>query len=183
MATQLQTERGIVRVPTGTWRIDPAHSSVEFQVKHMMIATVRGRDDRGRPRHQRFTRVRDSESGEHRHERADSRRAPALARFLGRGALPGNSIRVETDRATRRPELPHHGRPDDQRRDSRGRVRSDGRGGRAGSVGQRARRDQGAGTIDRTEFGLRWQKVLETGGFLVGEEVEIVVDISAVRES
>src|SRR4051794_41249022 len=29
-------------VPTGTWTVDPAHSRVEFQVKHMGIATVRG---------------------------------------------------------------------------------------------------------------------------------------------
>jgi polyisoprenoid-binding protein YceI len=29
-------------VPTGTWVIDPAHSNVEFQVKHLGIATVRG---------------------------------------------------------------------------------------------------------------------------------------------
>ncbi|MDX6401017.1 MAG: hypothetical protein QOF27_1623, partial [Gaiellaceae bacterium] len=43
MATQLQTEHGIVRVPTGIWHVDPTHSSVEFEVKHMMIATVRGR--------------------------------------------------------------------------------------------------------------------------------------------
>lgn len=43
MATDLDTERGIVRVPTGTWTVDPAHSAVEFRVKHMMISTVRGR--------------------------------------------------------------------------------------------------------------------------------------------
>jgi polyisoprenoid-binding protein YceI len=30
-------------VPTGTWAVDPAHSSVEFAVKHMGIATVRGK--------------------------------------------------------------------------------------------------------------------------------------------
>lgn len=30
-------------VPTGTWAVDPKHSSVEFQVKHMGIATVRGK--------------------------------------------------------------------------------------------------------------------------------------------
>jgi polyisoprenoid-binding protein YceI len=29
-------------VPTGTWNVDPAHSSVEFQVKHLGIATVKG---------------------------------------------------------------------------------------------------------------------------------------------
>jgi polyisoprenoid-binding protein YceI len=29
-------------VPTGTWTVDPVHSRVEFQVKHMGIANVRG---------------------------------------------------------------------------------------------------------------------------------------------
>lgn len=29
-------------VPTGTWQVDPVHSSVEFQVKHVGIATVKG---------------------------------------------------------------------------------------------------------------------------------------------
>ena len=28
---------------TSTWQLDPAHSSVEFAVKHMMMTTVRGR--------------------------------------------------------------------------------------------------------------------------------------------
>jgi polyisoprenoid-binding protein YceI len=30
-------------VPTGTWKADPAHSSVEFSAKHLGIATVRGK--------------------------------------------------------------------------------------------------------------------------------------------
>lgn len=30
-------------IPTGTWSIDPAHSAVEFHVKHLGIATVKGR--------------------------------------------------------------------------------------------------------------------------------------------
>src|SRR3982750_825225 len=38
MATATQTPAGIT-----TWKIDPAHSHVEFAVKHMMITTVRGR--------------------------------------------------------------------------------------------------------------------------------------------
>ena len=43
MSTGVHSEQAIIRVPTGTWHIDPAHSSVEFQIKHMMIATVKGR--------------------------------------------------------------------------------------------------------------------------------------------
>jgi polyisoprenoid-binding protein YceI len=30
-------------IPTGRWTVDPAHSSVEFSVKHMGIANVRGK--------------------------------------------------------------------------------------------------------------------------------------------
>jgi polyisoprenoid-binding protein YceI len=30
-------------IPTGTWTVDPAHSAVGFSVKHMGIATVRGK--------------------------------------------------------------------------------------------------------------------------------------------
>jgi polyisoprenoid-binding protein YceI len=29
-------------LPTGTWNVDPVHSGVEFQVKHLGIATVKG---------------------------------------------------------------------------------------------------------------------------------------------
>src|ERR1700684_2982359 len=29
-------------LPTGTWQVDKVHSSVEFQVKHLGIATVKG---------------------------------------------------------------------------------------------------------------------------------------------
>lgn len=29
-------------LPVGTWKVDPVHSSVEFQVKHLGIATVKG---------------------------------------------------------------------------------------------------------------------------------------------
>ena len=39
MTTATTTE---TLVPTGTWTVDPAHSRVEFSVKHLGIATVRG---------------------------------------------------------------------------------------------------------------------------------------------
>ena len=40
--TALQTVQGMVRVRTGTWYVDPVHSNVGFEAKHMMITTVRG---------------------------------------------------------------------------------------------------------------------------------------------
>ncbi len=32
-----------VLLPTGTWEIDPSHSSVEFAVRHLMVSKVKGR--------------------------------------------------------------------------------------------------------------------------------------------
>lgn len=36
-------------------------------------------------------------------------------------------------------------------------------------------------SIDRKEFGLHWNQVLEAGGFLVGDKVELSLDIEAIR--
>jgi polyisoprenoid-binding protein YceI len=43
MSTQSAAARTTPIVPPGTWHVDPVHSSVEFAVKHMGIATVRGK--------------------------------------------------------------------------------------------------------------------------------------------
>lgn len=37
--------------------------------------------------------------------------------------------------------------------------------------------------INRKDFGLVWNKVLETGGLVVGEDVEITLDIEGVKQS
>lgn len=37
-------------------------------------------------------------------------------------------------------------------------------------------------TIDRKAFGLTWNKALETGGVLVGDEVAITLDLEAVKK-
>ena len=35
-------------------------------------------------------------------------------------------------------------------------------------------------TISRKEFGMKWNEVIEAGGLMVGDEIEIILDISAV---
>ena len=37
------TQPTATQTRASTWRMDPAHSSVEFSIKHMMMTTVRGR--------------------------------------------------------------------------------------------------------------------------------------------
>jgi polyisoprenoid-binding protein YceI len=187
MTTQLQTEQGIVRVPRGTWQVDPAHSSVEFEIKHMMIATVRGRftefegtivaaedlaDSRAygvvmaasidtnnaeRDAHLRSADFFDVER--YPEIRFESTRIEPLGgprfRLLGDLTIKDVTREVELEATVEGAE-----------RDPWGNDR----------VGIRVR-----GTIDRTEFGLRWQQALETGGFLLGNEVRVLVDVSAVR--
>jgi polyisoprenoid-binding protein YceI len=46
MATNVATSRTVAGhevPPAGRWAIDPAHSHVDFIVRHMMISKVRGR--------------------------------------------------------------------------------------------------------------------------------------------
>ena len=42
MSVDVATPQGIT---TGSWKIDPVHSLVGFAVKHMGVATFRGRFD------------------------------------------------------------------------------------------------------------------------------------------
>jgi len=36
-------------------------------------------------------------------------------------------------------------------------------------------------TVDRKDFGLTWNKALETGGVLVGDTIEIQIDVEAIK--
>ena len=36
--------------------------------------------------------------------------------------------------------------------------------------------------INRSDFGLTWNKVLESGGVMVGDEVAISIDVEAIKK-
>jgi polyisoprenoid-binding protein YceI len=186
--TQLMTEQGMVRVPAGTWRVDPAHSSAAFEVRHMMIATVRGRfrefdgileaaeDDPSNSRAQGSARTASIDTGNEErdaHLRSpeffDAERYPEITFASTRIAhVEGGLYRVTGDLTikdiTREVEMTAtvEGAGEDPWGNER--------------VGVAVR-----GAIDRTEFGLTWQQRLASGGLLVGEEVQVMIDISAVR--
>jgi polyisoprenoid-binding protein YceI len=186
--TQLQTEQGMVRVPAGTWKVDRDHSSVGFEVKHMMIATVRGRftdfdgtleaaeDDPSNSRAYGSVKVASIDTGNpdrDAHLRSpdffDVERYPE-ARFESTRIqhVSGGTYRLAGDLTIK-----------DQTRE----VEMDATVQGAGEdpwgnerVGVAVR-----GTINRKDFGLTWQQKLAAGGMLVGEEVTILIDVSAVR--
>jgi len=188
MSTEVHSEQGIVRVPAGVWHIDPAHSSVEFQIKHMMIATVKGRftdfegdivaapdiaDSRVRGV-VRTASVDTNEPTRDAHLRSadffDAERYPEIT-FASTQISPlgGPRFRVVGDltiKETTR-EIALECTVEGSERDPWGNDR----------IGLRAR-----GAIDRKDFGLTWQTLLESGGFMVGDEAKIVIEVSAVRE-
>jgi polyisoprenoid-binding protein YceI len=41
---------------------------------------------------------------------------------------------------------------------------------------------EASGKIDRKDFGLTWNKLMETGGLVVGDEVEIGLEIQAIKK-
>ena len=47
-------------------------------------------------------------------------------------------------------------------------------------MGWRRVRSSIAGVAGRKDFGMAWNEVVEAGGVLVGDEVEILLDIEAV---
>jgi polyisoprenoid-binding protein YceI len=186
--TKLMTEQGMVRVPAGTWKVDPAHSSVGFEVKHLMIATVRGRftdfegtleaaeDDPSNSRAHGAVKVASIDTGDPQrdeHLRSpdffDAERYPEI-RFESTRIehIEGGTYRIAGDLTIK-----------DQTREVEMDATVEGTGEDPWGnerVGVSVR-----GEIDRTEFGLTWQQKLAQGGVLVGEEVKILIDISAVR--
>ncbi|OLE35057.1 MAG: polyisoprenoid-binding protein [Actinobacteria bacterium 13_1_20CM_3_68_9] len=186
--TQLQTEEGVVRVPAGTWNVDPAHSSVGFEVRHMKIATVRGHfkefegtieaaDDSADCRAYGTVKVASIDTGNpdrDAHLRSpdffDAERYPEM-RFVSTNIehLTGGNFRIVGELTIRDQirEIELEGIVNGADEDPWGNAR----------VGVSVR-----GTINRTDFGLRWQQVMASGSFLVGEEVDVVIDVSAVRE-
>ena len=186
-AIQLLTEQGIVRVPTGKWQVDPAHSSVEFEIKHLMIATVRGRFSEFEGTIVAAEDIYDSkawgvvktasidtnEPKRDAHLRSpdffDVERYPELTfestwidPLGGAGFDVVGNLTIKD--VTREVEL--RATIEGAERDPWGQYR----------LGVRVR-----GRIDRRDFGLTWQQALEGGGLLIGDEVKLLIDISAVR--
>ncbi len=173
-----------------TWKIDAAHSHVEFAVKHMMITTVKGR----------FTDVTgtvESAADDPAAGFADITIAAASidtrepqrdahlrsADFLDAEKYPAitfKSSRIEhiSDNGFRLVgDLTIHGVTREVALD----VTSEGRG-KDPWGGERA--GYSATTkIKRSDYGLLWNQALETGGLLVGDEVKINIDLELIESA
>jgi len=167
------------------WNLDPAHSSVEFSVRHMGFATVRGRfkecsvdvesDDNRLSRLSARIEAASIDTGEpqrDQHLRSDdflaAERFPEL-RFEGsRIEVTGEDrYRVSGDLTIRGTAKPVSFDVEVQKpiNDPFGNVR----------VAAEA-----TGRLNRKDWGLNWNQVLEAGALLVGEEVRFTIDLQAI---
>ena len=178
---------------TTTWNLDPAHSTVEFVVKHMMITKVRGRFatvngtievDEAEPSSSRVEVEIDASSIDTRQEDRDTHlRSEDFLNVEEYPTLTFRSKRVEGATFEEDNEFKVVG--DLTIRGTTKEVTLD-------AVYEGSGQDPWGGQrmafsadteIDRREFGLEWNQALETGGILVGNDVKIHLEAQAVEET
>ncbi len=175
---------------TQRWNIDTAHSGVQFTVRHMVISKVRGafakwqgtidldeKDpkashvsvridtssiDTREPKRDEHLRSADFFDVENFPEIAfESKRVEKLGgdryRVLGDLTIRGNTAEVALD--------------------------AEFLGTGTDPWGNRRIGFQAHTELSRKEFGLTWNQVLETGGVLVGDKIEIALDVQAIAQA
>jgi polyisoprenoid-binding protein YceI len=182
-ATTLSPER----ITTGVYAVDPSHSNVGFEVRHMGIATVRGRFDAfegtvdasgAAPVLSGAVTVASIDTGDENRdghlqspEFFDAAQYPHIS-FHSTGAdeVGGDHIRligeITIKGITKPIEL--SGTLAENGEDPWGNER----------IGFEV-----SGVIDRRDFDLKWNQTLPNGNLLVANDVKLVVSVSAVKES
>ena len=184
MTTAIETS---TLAPAGTWVVDPAHSRVEFQVKHLGIATVRanfssfsgtlraGEDSVDAFGSVDVASLSTGEAGRDEHLRSpdffDVERYPQIE-FTSTAIEPLGDDAVEITG-----ELTLHGvtRATTRRAEVTGTEQDPWGNDR---VGLEVR-----GRIDRGDYGMTFNQALGSGNVLVSDAVKLNIDISAVREA
>jgi polyisoprenoid-binding protein YceI len=171
--------------PAGTWQLDPVHSSASFAVRHMVVATFRGRfeeldatltaDESGAARLSGTVRadtivVKDEALGEHLRspEFFDTERHPEITYVSeamrrdgdelvvdGRLTIKGNTHPVQARGTITDPAVTF---------------------GDVEKIGV-----QLEATVDRTLYGLNWNAPLPKGGFALADDVTLVVELELAK--
>ncbi len=169
--------------------IDPAHSSVEFKVRHMMIAKVSGKFDRF--------------SGEFNYDAGNPQSWTANAVIESGSINTGNADRDNHLRNEDFFDVPKH--PALTFRSTSVTDVKDGKGKLNGLLTMRGVEKPvtldlevggvvndpwgntkagftATGKIARKDFGMTWNKTLDAGGVALGEEVEIILQIEGTQD-
>ena len=173
-----------------TWSLDPDHSAAQFKVKHLMISNVRGNfekisatlhlDDRDITRSRVDVNIDVASINTGVNKRDDHLRSPDFFDVAKFPAMTFASTRVEkagpgkltvtgnlTIKGVTRPVVLRVDGLTPEVRDPWGQIR---RGASATT------------TINRKDFGITWNKSMDNGGVVVGEEVAIQLEVEFVRK-
>jgi polyisoprenoid-binding protein YceI len=171
-----------------TWNFDLSHSSVSFYVRHLMVSKVRGSfhnwggtltiDDEDITRSSVDVSI-DIGSIDTREEKRDAHLKSAD--FFDVDNHPKLTFkstavkRVSDDELEVLGDLQIRGitKPITLKVESNGQIKDPWGGTRAGFSGK--------ATLSRKEFGLHWNALLETGGVVVGDKIEIALEIEAIQ--
>jgi polyisoprenoid-binding protein YceI len=172
-----------------TWKADVAHSNVQFTVSHMVISEVSGRfqdfdamlthtkDDFSEGKLNATIKVSsistDNEKRDGHLKSSDffnAEKYPEII-FVSKSfkATGKNIYKIAGD-------LTMHGVTKPVVLDTKFNGQVDGPGGNT-VAGFKA-----TTTVNRKDFGIVWNKTLEAGGLLVGEDVEVVIKIEMIKE-
>jgi polyisoprenoid-binding protein YceI len=171
------------------WTVDTSHSSISFSVRHLMIAKVRGSFakwratvdfDAANPAHSKIEAHIDAASIDTKEEKRDAHlRSPD---FFDAASFPelvfvSRDITRDGDDYAVAGDLTLHGvtRPVRLEVESLGTGKDPWGNERVAFVAKTA--------INRKDFGLHWNQALETGGVLVGDKVEIEIDVQLVKSA
>ena len=173
-----------------TWKIDPAHTNVEFSVRHLMITTVRGRfadvsgtvtSDAADPAKGSVDITIGTASIDTREPQRDAHlKSPDFFDVEKFPTLTFRSTAVrewDEDGLTLVGDLTIHGVTREVALDvkNEGRTRDPWGGERTGFTATTK--------IKRSEFGLTWNQLLETGGLAVSDDVKISLDVQLVLKA
>jgi polyisoprenoid-binding protein YceI len=174
---------------SGTWMLDPAHTSVEIAVRHMMVATVRGRlrPLRGELRldaedpYKSFVDV-ELDAASVDTGNADRDKHLRSADFLDAEEYPtigfhSTEVRDEGDGTyviIGDLTLKNETRPMTLVTEVGGVIRDPYGNDRIGF--------SATGSVDRSEFGLTWNAAMEGGGLVLGDRLKINIDAEFTRQ-
>jgi polyisoprenoid-binding protein YceI len=179
------TTTSLDAIPTGTYNVDPAHSNVGFEVRHMGIATVRGAfrkfqgtiDATGQtPVLEGAVEVSSIDTNDPQRdghlaspEFFDAANHPQIT-FRSAAAEPvdGNQVRLTGEITIKGITEPL---------ELTGVLAEGG----ADPWGNERIGLELAGVIDRREFDLKWNQTLPNGNLLVSNEVKLLLSVSAVK--
>jgi len=175
---------------TSTWKIDPVHSGAEFKVKHMMISNVKGQFtavsgvatlDETDVTKSRIEATIDAASINTRDVQRDAHLKSAdffdVEKFPTLSFKSKRVARAGGDELAVTGDLTIHGVTREVTFDVEGPTlpAKDPWGNTRVGVSATTK-------ISRKDYGLTWNAGLETGGFLVGDDVTVTLDVEFVKE-